>query len=457
MALDTELPPEPDLSNGDSPPAPERDYSALASQLGVDISGDTPPPADSPAMPGETPKAEAPVPAAEPPHKEHVRKRLAEKEWKQKYEELYAEHEPLKSKLPELENQLVETRTLAEQRAARAKELEEAWKNEADAFSPDLVYELPEVKAAQANFEVATQALFPVDISNPDADEPDLRFEPASLTPEKSNVVRSMLDHWEKAEFNSGINAARRAEIQHVALSNIASQLGVPAANFDLKEIDGVEYPVLSTRHPVYKHLKSSVRPFIAARQQVGSAQAAAIENKRESFSSVVQSRAETTRKLFKDTGVGVTGDTLKAALAKSPQNQNLKVMELVESHPELLQELNANMEAEAALNGHYRPQLDLVESDLESRNKTAQAHLQRIGQRAVNAPLAPVLKSLVLKQHSEIADLKKKLAELEEEASRTRMQAEPGAVGSGDGVGDPVRQDSEFGIYGKYAHLLKQ
>lgn len=456
MDLDTELPPEPDISNGEVPPPVERDYSDLASKLGVDL-GVAPPAVDAPPVPGDTPKAEPAVPAVEPPHKEHVRKRLEEKEWKKKYEELYAEHEPLKSKLPELENQLVETKTLAEQREARAKQLEEAWKNEADAFSPDLVYELPEVKAAQASFESATQALFPVDISNPDADEPDLRFEPASLTPEKSSVVRTMLDHWETAEFNTGMNAARRAEIQHVALSNIASQLGVPAKNFEMKEIDGVEYPVLSTRHPVYKHLKASVRPFIAARQQVGSVQAAAIENKRESFSSVVQSRAETTRKMFKDTGVGLTGESLKAALAKTPTNPNLKVMELLEAHPDLLQELNANMEAEAALNGHYRPQLDLVDSDLESRNRTAQAHLQRIGQRAVNAPLAPVLKSLVLKQHSEIAELKQKLAALEEEASRTRMQSEPGAVGSGDGVGDPVRQTSEFGAYDKYAHLLKQ
>ena len=452
MALDTELPPEVPLTEA-APPV-ERDYSALAEKLGVDLG--VAPPADTPPVPGEpTKEVTPPVPSAEPTGKDYARKRVEEREWKQKYEALQAEYEPVKSKLPELESQLVETKTLAEQRAAKLKEIEEAYRNEAEAFNPDLINELPEVREAQSKFNSMAANLFPVDLSNPDNDEPDLRFDPAALTPDKSAVVRTMLDHWEKAEFSSEMSSARRAEIQHVSLSHIAAQIGVPSSAFDIKEIDGKEYPLLSTRHPVYKHLKASVRPFIAARQEVGAVQAAAAEKKQESLTSIVRTRADNTRKLFRDVGVGLTGEALQTALAKTPDNVNLKAMKLLEAHPDLVAELNANMEAEAALNGHFRPQLDLTDTDLSARNKAAQAHLTRIGQRAVNAPLAPVLKSLVLKQDAEIGALKEKIKALEEEASRTRIQAEPGAVGGG-GESNTPPAEGEFGAYSKYAHLLK-
>jgi len=342
MALDTELPPIESAPTEAVPPV-ERDYSALAAKLGVDITGDAPP-VETPPVPGETKKEEAPLvpPAAEPPHKEFARKRVEEKEWKKKYEELQAEYEPVKSKLPELESQLVEAKTLAEQRAAKAKELEDAYRNEAEAFNPDLINELPEVREAQGRFNSMAANLFPVDLSNPDNDEPDLRFDPSSLTPDKSAVVRTMLDHWEKAEFSGEMSSARRAEIQHSALSHIAAQIGVPDSAFETKVIDGKEYPMLSTRHPVYKHLKASVRPFIAARQEVGTVQAAATEKKRESLTSIVQTRADNTRKLFRDVGVGLTGEALQTALTKKPDDVNLKAMRLLEAHPDLMADLNA-------------------------------------------------------------------------------------------------------------------
>ncbi len=421
----------------------QTDYSDVMAKLG--LSSDTPDP-QTPALDLATPPASTPdgpplgTPA--PPSDEIVARRAEnDRQAKKRIEQSQltkdleaarariAELEGLSTKLPELESSLVETKSLAEQRAQELENLRSAYKNEAEAFTPEMISEIPEVKKAQANFEENAAGLFPFDLSDSRSDEPEIRFNAGSLGNQKMSQVVDMINRWEQEEYQSDADPKLRSDIQHVVISNIAKLIGVDPDRFVTRDIGNAEYEVLPPSHPVYQHLKKSIRPFVEARQKVTMAQKQATESSRESLKSVFQQRVSNTKKLFQETGVGLTGETLKEALAKSPDNQTLQVMRLFEDAPDLLQELQGNVELEAALNGHLRPHLDLVETDPGERTKVAQTHMRRVGMRAVNAPLAEPLKKLALRQQIQIAELLKKLAEKEAEANKTLRQAEPGGV----------------------------
>lgn len=417
----------------------DTDYSEVMAKLG--LSSDTPD-NGAPAMELSTPDATdtTQVPPVVP---EEVSTRRAENdrqakkriEQSQLTKELdaararIAELEGLSGKLPALESSLVETKSLAEQRAQELESLRAAYKNEAEAFTPDLIAEIPEVRKAQANFEEQASGLFPFDLADSRSDEPEIRFNAGSLGNAKMNQVVDMINRWEQEEFSSQADPKMRSDIQHVVISNIAKLIGVDADRFVTREIGNAEYEVLPPSHPVYQHLKKSIRPFVEARQKVTMAQTQAAQNGKESLKHVFQQRVSNTKKLFSETGVGLTGDTLKEALSKDPDNHTLQVMRLFEAAPDLLQELQGNVELEASLNGHLRPHLDLAEIDPGERTKVAQTHMRRVGQRAVNAPLAEPLKKLALRQQIQIAELQMKLAKVEAEATKTRRQADPGAV----------------------------
>lgn len=400
---------------------------------------------DPPAVvvPDEKPPGDVVPPAA--PAADSAARRVSEKAAaKAEKEELaalklkIADLEAKAAKLPELETKNVEYKTLAEQRAAELEIHNKRFKNEQDEFDPKLIFELPAVKEAQQKYNAVADKLFPATISNPLADEPERRFDFNRLEPAKAGQVKSMLDHWEKEEFEGKGSPEMRDQIQHVLLSNIAAAMGVKEDHFTPIEINGQPFNAIRPSHPVYQHLSAQIRPFINARRERAEAEAQARSSKVESMKTVVGTRVSNSRKMMTDSGVGVTGEDLKAALAKTPDHPILNAMASLESDPELLEELKANMEIEAGVNGYFRPQLDLTESDPQAYDTAARAHMTRIGQRAVYAPLTPVLLKHTRKQAETIKTLNAKIAALEAEANSTLKQAEPGAV-SGGAEGKPA------------------
>lgn len=407
--------------------------------------GDTPPVAD-PAKPAEPPIV---VEGVKSPNAEAAARRVAEKTTHAELEAArarIAELEAISNKLPDVERQMTEFKTVAEQRAESLKKHEERFKNEVDQLAPELVYELPEVKQAQQSFQAVAAKLLPVDISNPAAGEPDIRFDPRKLTTADDAMIRNQIGIWEAEEYNSKADPHRRSAVQHVVLSNIAAKMGVAAKHFEPITIDGKEYNALSPDHPVYQHLKQSVRPYVEAGLNFRSTLEGAQAQKMETMKGVVAQRVDNTKKMFTSAGVGLTGDALKAAKAQRPDSALLQTMEMLEAEPELLEELKQNIEVEAAVNGYYRPQLDLIETDLEARDKAAHTYMARIGQSRINAPMAPVVMKLASKLHAQNAELKAKLAAAEAERDKFLLNAEAGS--SGGGIADPAAHKPSDSIY---------
>jgi hypothetical protein len=443
----------------------EVDTDALAAKLGIapldpstpvegtppsetPPAGDTPPPAD-PVKPAD----DTPPPAADPkpksPNAEAAAKRVAEKTAQAELEAArarVAELEAIANRLPDVERQMTEFKTVAEQRAEALKKHEERFKNEVDHLDPHVVYELPEVKQAQQNFGQVASKFLPVDLSNPADGEPDIRFDRRKLTDADDNAIIQNVQVWEREEYNSQADPHRRASIQHIALSNIAKRIGVDVKHFSPLVIDGTEYNVLSPNHPVYQHLKQSVRPYVEAGLALRSTLNAAQTSQAETMKGVVAQRVGNTKKMFGDAGLGLTGDALKAARAQRPDSPLLQTMELLENDPELLAELKENIEVEAAVNGYYRPVLDLTETDLEARDKAAQTYMARIGQGRINAPIAPVAMKLAAKLQKKLADTEAKLAEAIAERDKFLVNAEAGP--SGGGVGDPTGKTADTSGY---------
>jgi len=338
-----------------------------------------------------------------------------------------AELEALAAKYPELESSLVEQKTLAEQRAAELKTYQERYRNETDKLEPELLMESPVVQKAQTKYNEVAGNLFPRDLSNPSDDEASLSFDPGSLEAGKAQTVVQMIDLWEREEFDAKGSPQRRSDVKHVLISNIAAAIGVDSSKFNTKVIDGKEYAVIPPSHPVYRHLESNMRPFVQARREWNSARESVLSDRETALQPIISTRVANTKKMFADTGVGLSGEPLKAALAKTPDSPILQAMSMIEGDEALMKELQENMEVEAAVNGHFRPQLDLVEKDIGARNKSAGTFMTRIGARAIHAPLAPVLLKLTAKQNAELTALREEIAAVKAERDKFLIQGEPG------------------------------
>lgn len=445
------------------------DYDALSAQFGLGtdttetsaevpaVTDDTPPP--------ETPPAETPPPEAVPDKKatnqEFARKRVEAKEiakerdeWKSKYDEAQRVLAEREAKLNELEPQAVEYKTMAEQRAARVKELEESFKNEKALLPEDVIASVPEVQEAQKGFSSAAMGLFPRDLSNPDEGQADLRFDPAVMSdPSISSRVNGFINSWEKVEYEGKGTPQQRSDSQYVALSLIARDIGVPAESFVTKIINGTEYPVLPTTHPVYRHLTRAIPGFVEARQKLNEVRSSAVTNVRETMSKVTGQKVENSRRFVREFGLGLTGEELKSALVRQPENNVLQVMSILEEHQDLLSELKDESEKEVALNGVFRPQFDISEDDPKEHTRVANAHLQRVGRRTVYAPLGQVAAKLAVRQKARISELEKHIAELKAEVDAAARQGEPGVIG---GAANDMGGNDDFGQYTEVARKLQ-
>ncbi len=383
--------------------------------------GDNPPPAVEPVKPAEPVTPPGPTGAA---------RRVADKTNElETLKARIAELEATAAKVPDLETRFNETKTLKEQQDIELEKHRTRFQNEAKTLDPSLVFEVPAVLEAQNRYNEVATNLFPVDISNPADGEPDLRFDPNHLDSQASATIHSMLNRWEAEEFNSKSSPQRRAQIQHIVLSNIAAAIGVDKEKFQEVQIDGSPYNVIPANHPVYLHLKQSIRPFINARRDFTGAQERAKTDMVETGKSIVGTRVNNTKKMFSDVGVGLTGDALREKLTAQPDNAFLKTMALIEGDETLVKTLKENIEFEAATNGYFRPQLDLFDSELDSRETAAKTHMQRIGNRVLHGAIGPVLMTLAHKQAEALKAKDAEIAQLRAEANRTLMQAEPGAV----------------------------
>ncbi len=341
-----------------------------------------------------------------------------------------AELEAASARIPEIEASLVETRTLAEQREVELKTYKDRYQNEVNTLDPALVYEAPLVQEAQAKYNTVSATLFPTDISNPDNEEPDRRFDIRSLDNPTIELLQGQLRKWEEYE-GMDLNANLKADAQHVVLSNIAAAIGVDKNTFIQKTVNGQTYNVISPTHPVYKHLRTQIRPFVAARLEVEAAKAAVSAERVTAMQGIVGTRVTNSRNMVESVGVGLTGPALDAVLQKNPDNAFAKVMKVIESDAELMAELKTNIDTEVAVNGHFRPQLDLTETDPTARTQTAQTYLQRIGLRTIHGAMAPVVMKKLLSVAAENAQLKIDLAAAQAEANRTLIQSEPGGAGT--------------------------
>ena len=445
------------------------DYDALSAQFGLNsqttetstevpvISDDAP--ATEPP-PVEPPPAEA-VPDKKATNQEFARKRVEAKEvakerdeWKSKYDEAQRVLAEREAKLLELEPQAVEYRTIAEQRAARVKELEEAYKNEKAVVPDDIIASVPEVQEAQKSFGSAVSGLFPRDLSNPDDGQPDLRFDPSVMSdPAISSRINGYINSWETVEFGGKGTPQQRSDSQYVALSLIARDIGVPAESFTTKIINGTEYPVLPTNHPVYRHLTKTIPGFVESRQKLNEVRSSAISNVKETIGKVTGQKVENSRRFVRESGLGLTGEELKSALLRQPENPVLQVMGILEDHADLLSELKEESEKEVALNGVFRPQFDIVEDDPKEHTRVANAHLQRVGRRTVFAPLGQVAAKLAIRQKARISELEKKVAEQSAEIEASARQGEPGVVGGS--ANDMGGNDDDYGQYAEVAKKL--
>ena len=438
--------PVEDQPVSNEPPSSDDFISRFASGAGIDITDSIPAEPELP-LPGDTPPQTPPpeTPAPVTDNQSQAAKRIAQKEWRQKYEEAQArlsELEPLQQRVPELETSVAEQRILAEQRAEEIKKLSEAYRNEAAAVDPSLVFEVPEVREAKERLSAAEASFFPPDLS--DVHEAEIRFDASKLSSATLGNVGNAIKLWEKQEYDSNESSGFRSKAQWIALSNIAKYMGVSDEAFDDMELNGTNYRVIRPAHPVYRHLKTSVRDYSQRSMEFNRTRESALTNQQETAKGVVSQRVSNTKKLYNDTGVGLTGEALKTAMSKTPDSLNLKVMALLENEPELLRELQDNVEAEASLNGHLRPQLDFLDPDPSARTAAATALMRRTGQRAINAPLADPLKKLVLKQADAMAELRKKIQELEAENARSLIQSEPGTVNPSSSESSAVPQGTD-------------
>lgn len=424
----------------------------LSDRLGAPPEG-SPPPPQVPVIPqGEPVTPASPVvPAAEPvvpktpvttepgpPRETAVR--IENKELKTRletYEKELAELREKAGKLPELETSLTETRTLAEQREAERLKLESAYRNEVTTVPEALLDEIPEFVEARGRFEEKAKVLFPEYVSDPDDDaDPDIPFRFQNLPQPYVHSLGGYLDQYESTLAEPNQIAA--AETRRALISSMAKVMGVRPEKFVTEAFRGKDFEFLPKTHPVYKHLRGSIEPFLQQRDAMNRVRGEALKNSEASVQKAASGRIDNTRQLFKNFGVSLSGEELDQALAKAPDNITLQAVKALQGHPDLLEEVKANLEHEAIVNGHFRPVLDIHDLDPASRTAKADATRARIGKRAAYAPIVEPLIKLLLRNQSKLTELEKAKAEAEAEAARARANTEPGAGGGYEGSAEP-------------------
>jgi len=448
-----ELEEVPVQSSADSQPFATDFLTSLGASLNLP---DDEPPIERDVEPA-TPVSKEPETTLPPPVKPdrpEARKRIEEKEMRTKlteYEKELEELRPLRTRVTELDTSLLETKTLAEQRAAEKKLLEDAYRNEVEVLPDVVINELPEVQEAMTAYNRAERELFPTYLNDPSVGEPLKKLDVTKLNGPDGVKVADLIKRWEHEEYESKADPDYRSAVQHVVVSHIAQILGVNTDNFMETSIGGKIFNVIQPTHPVYQKIAMGLTPYVEARNNAIYTRTGAQAKAQEVVGSVVTQRIANSRKMFSDLGVTLQGDELKSALSRSPDNTTLRALSLLHSHSDLAQELLDNTELELLANGHFRPNLDLAETDPQARTTKANALKARIGMRAAFAPMVTPLAKLTVRQEATIAELKTKLAAYEKDASKDRTQIEPGGA-----IGDSG-SSSKYEDVDQYADISRR
>lgn len=418
----------------------------------LDFPDAAPPVEEKPATPAQA-SAEAPVPDApappvadpnagksRPEAARRVQERDRIKSLETELETLRRERDEFKSfketEAPKWEQTLAEQKAVAENYQKDLEKYKNGFKNDLDQDWKTLATEIPAYREALDGKYQAWSSLIPPSISNPDADEPEEPLSAADLQDHQQRQLEEMAGKWASWRNNGQLPGKQKAGAQHILVSHMAKILGVDPANFDETEFDGKVYSTIRPSHPVYKHLVKKLPDYVDSKSRFEQIESAVKENSKGAASEAIRTRQENTRNYFRQAGLGMDGEELKTRMQREPNNPVLQAMSQISEDPELLAELKAEMENEVVVNGFFSPRISLTDEDPEQHATNARAFTSRIAARAVMAPLAMALNKLASKRGSEIQELRKKVAKLEEENKEIAYQEEPGIVSTSGNTG---------------------
>jgi hypothetical protein len=405
----------------------------LSSIMPADPAGETPPPASPPAADPAAPPVEPPVPAepASKSGKAFAEMRVAAKTAEAEKARIAAEKENLAAEKARLAEELEAFRTRAaeleasvSERDAKLKETETYYR-EKEVIPQVDVMKLPEVAESASRVTDAARRLLTAETADLNAGESSLRVYMDRLSPVDRNRLMEQITAWDKMDQGNYTDQQRRA-YQHVALSNMAAVMKADSSHFEEVQIDGKPFRVISTQHPLYRHLATNIGDAAEAIRQFQATHAKASENIFETGRKIIGGRVGKSKELYAGS-LALSGDALKQKLSASPDDPILTALSVIDSDPALKTALNEAIEHEARVNGHTTNRIEPVEADPQKRTAFAQAIQARLDARVRNAPLMAVLPSVVAKQQKEIATMRAELEALRAEKQKFEAAGEPG------------------------------
>lgn len=418
------MPEEPDLTNIPEVPVPANAGRTSMADLAKTFMQENPPD-DAPVVPAETTppvventeKPTEPVPVK--PTGAAARLDQQKAELKRQAEEQKAAWEKEKAAWDEerkgLAGRLTEFETLAEQRAREKEEALNLYKNESSLLDVDPM-QLAPVKEAAMAANNALKRFLPTDLSATDESP-----HPVNVGDFLSNNMSTLNDavrDWQELAGAANMPAAGKGKLQHLILSNLGTALGIDERHFSEEVINGQNLKLLNPGHPAFQQMKNHM-PDLVERTKTfkdlrDGAQSAPVETARQ----VITNRKNESVQAMRQRGIGLTGDALQQELRKRPEDPNLLLMSIAEKDPQLLKEIDDEVEVNAILDGHMRRKFDIPELDPAARDKTGRMLQQRFEDRARNAPLVKPLQKAFVRvlnesktKDAEIERLKNELA----------------------------------------------
>lgn len=450
-----------DISDIPAPPAPGGDTINMA-DVAASFMEKNPvhdpvfnPPPEGEAPPaqtraGQTSPVETPPVSPEPPQKGNrpeAQKRLDQEkaELKRHKEELTARLQELEGKLTgheELTTKYGELELLAKERQTQLEETTNWYKNEESLLKVNPM-DLEPVREAAVATRRTLDAFIPRDISA--SDESPIPLNADQFIQEQREQIHRAITDWKSIESANNMPSAARGKYQHVILSTLAKAMGVDDRHFSQEAIqtgNGTEtsFDLLNPSHPVFQRLKNNIGELISHTDKFTSLRDAAEKAPLETAKQLISRRQSDAIQNVKRSGIGLTGEELKTALSKAPENHNLKVMAVLEEYPELVKELNAEIELEAMVTGHVRRQFDIPEMEPAARSKVGQTLTARFDDRAREIPLVKPLKKALVAKVEELRVEREENARLRKELEAYVSQGEAGGGSVQEGKDAPTQ-----------------
>lgn len=388
-------------------------------------------PPDIPPPPPVTPPAGETTPAPVKTKDDYAKERIAQRENKT------AE---LTGRITEMETQLAELRSareaaetektrLAEALAAeerKLKEVDERWKKDTEpVFNPD---ELPEVQTVARNFYTGMYDFIPVDLGGAE-DEP-MPLDRNVVLQKNGVEIEGYLKNYVSVAQAPNLSHDQRGKYYHVVISQIAKALGVDKDAFESRDLDGTEFGFLSTRHPVYAHIKGRLPNMAASWATLQNARVKAVNDHEGSLTGVFDTRMRRSEEAFRSAGITDSDDEINNRLKRDPNDAVALIMKEIKGREDLLKKFNEVVREEAATNASARPHVEVFEKDPAKRNTLLKLRSEKLAKRAVYAPLHEMSIPTLITVIKERNELRERLSKYETAEDRKEAAAEPGAAG---------------------------